>query len=399
MSYYQYYEFLAMDRPLSEADKNALGRLSSRANITSNSFAVHYDYGDFRGNEKELLTSCFDMHLYLADGGARRLMILLPAQFATRTTFESIIGDCDFAEFVDIGEGSILDIGVYEDEADYEDWEEGPGWLDALAPLRYDLLSGDLRLAYLIWLASTEWDMLEDDIREPLSGIGPLTKSLEEFGNFFGINRDLVQAAAEATTGSDCGEVSPETALAALKTMPDEEKAKLLHRFLIGDPLALSDLKASVRPSKTMNLGEGKSRLRTLRELRALADKKREERLAARERAKEEKRRQRQQELEEERKKRLERLRKIGDEAWGIIEEELAARTGKSYDRALELVLDLRALAEEKGKLSGFFKRLDTIRFAHHEKKAFIRRLDNSPVLCVDGDLFPSLCHRNLEVP
>ena len=38
VSEYQYYEFQAIDRPLDEADKEALGRLSSRATITSTTF-------------------------------------------------------------------------------------------------------------------------------------------------------------------------------------------------------------------------------------------------------------------------------------------------------------------------------------------------------------------------
>ena len=68
MSYYQYYEFRTTDRLLSEADKQRLRNVSSRAEITSTSFAVQYDYGDFKGDEKEFLARWFDMHLYLAAG-------------------------------------------------------------------------------------------------------------------------------------------------------------------------------------------------------------------------------------------------------------------------------------------------------------------------------------------
>ncbi|MDE0696534.1 MAG: hypothetical protein OXH76_11970 [Boseongicola sp.] len=195
MSYYQYYEFQASDRRLSEADKQRLRNVSSRAEITSTSFAVQYDYGDFKGDEKEFLSRWFDMHVYVAAGGTRRLMIRLPARFAKRATVERIIDCCEFAEFTDKGEDCLLDIFPYDEERDYGGWTEGPGWLDALAPLRSDLLSGDLRLAYLLWLAAADREMLEDDAREPLSGIGPLTEGLEAFGKFFGIDPDLVHAA------------------------------------------------------------------------------------------------------------------------------------------------------------------------------------------------------------
>lgn len=51
MSEYQYYEFQAIDRPLSEADRAELEKLSSRAQVTSTSFTNEYNYGKFRGTQ------------------------------------------------------------------------------------------------------------------------------------------------------------------------------------------------------------------------------------------------------------------------------------------------------------------------------------------------------------
>jgi len=42
MSEYQYYEFLAIDRPLDRAAQDALRSISSRARITATSFTNHY---------------------------------------------------------------------------------------------------------------------------------------------------------------------------------------------------------------------------------------------------------------------------------------------------------------------------------------------------------------------
>ena len=285
MSYYQYYEFRAMDRLLSDADRDALRKVSSRAEITSTGFATHYHYGDFKGDEKEFLTRWFDMHLYLAAGGTRRLMIRLPARFAKRKTVERIVGCCEFAEFIDIGDDCLLDMFVYDDGVDYDEWDDGPGWLDALAPLRAELLSGDLRLPYLLWLAAADREMLRDDAQEPLAGVGPLTEGLEAFGRYFGIDPNLVRAAGETTAGPDCGEISPETALAALKEMPEDEKTELLHRFFMGDLLAHRDLQGRVRPAATSDIAAGSAKFRTLSELRSRAAAIREERRVARERA------------------------------------------------------------------------------------------------------------------
>ena len=50
MSEYQYYEFQALDRRLTEKEMDELGRISSRAEITPTSLTNEYQWGDFKGN-------------------------------------------------------------------------------------------------------------------------------------------------------------------------------------------------------------------------------------------------------------------------------------------------------------------------------------------------------------
>jgi hypothetical protein len=50
MSEYQYYEFLAIDRPLDPAEQAQVRSLSTRARITGTSFVNEYHWGDFRGD-------------------------------------------------------------------------------------------------------------------------------------------------------------------------------------------------------------------------------------------------------------------------------------------------------------------------------------------------------------
>jgi len=50
MSEYQYFEFQAIDHPLTEEQMTELRRYSSRAAITPTSFEVEYNWGDFKGN-------------------------------------------------------------------------------------------------------------------------------------------------------------------------------------------------------------------------------------------------------------------------------------------------------------------------------------------------------------
>ena len=53
MSEYQYYEFTAVDRPLTGREQAELRSLSTRADITATSFVNTYEWGDFKGDPRE----------------------------------------------------------------------------------------------------------------------------------------------------------------------------------------------------------------------------------------------------------------------------------------------------------------------------------------------------------
>jgi hypothetical protein len=152
MSEYQYFEFQAIDRPLSQADREALRDLSTRARITATSFTNSYEWGDFKGDPAKLMERWFDLHLYLANWGSRRLMIRLPARMVNRDLLDAFLGEVDCAGLTVTGENLILDI--VRDEVESEDMEDGSGWLAALTPLRAEVLAGDLRLFYFLWLTA-----------------------------------------------------------------------------------------------------------------------------------------------------------------------------------------------------------------------------------------------------
>ncbi|MET9879833.1 hypothetical protein ABZZ36_35260 [Actinacidiphila glaucinigra] len=79
MSEYQYYEFLALDRPLDEDEVRQVRALSTRADITPTRFVNEYHWGDFRGDTTKLVEQFYDAHLYYANWGSRRLVLRLPA--------------------------------------------------------------------------------------------------------------------------------------------------------------------------------------------------------------------------------------------------------------------------------------------------------------------------------
>ena len=376
MSEYQYYEFQAVDRPLGEADRDALRDLSTRARITATSFTNHYDWGDFKGDPRKLMARWFDLHLYLANWGTRQFMIRLPKRLVDRSRFDAILRDCSLAEVRESGDWLILDILDDDEPRRDDDWDDGSGWLAALAPLRADLLSGDLRLLYLLWLAELEIDGRKDDEPEPFAGIGPLTGALRAFAGFFRLDPDLVEAAAEMPAGAKGSNPPPEAVHAALAAMPADEKTDLLRRLVEGEPHLAAELRRRIRETVSAASGAGRTALRTVSDLRRRAAAIREGREAAEAERREAERLRREREAEEERRARLRFVRRKGEAVWDEIETEIEKRQASGYDRAAALLHDLKALASEDGAAAAYAGRLSDIRRRHSRKWGFIKKLE-----------------------
>ncbi len=375
MSEYQYYEFQAIDRPLSEADRQALRDLSTRARITATSFTNSYEWGDFKGDPAKLMERWFDLHLYLTNWGSRRLMIRLPTRMVNRDLLDAFLGEVDCAGLTVAGENLILDVMLDEVEAEDEDLEDGSGWLAALTPLRAEVLAGDLRLFYLLWLTAVEADTFEADEPEPMPGIGPMTASLEAFAAFFGIDPDLVQVAAERSAIATPSVSASADVRRILLAMTDSEKTEILARLYDGDAHVALELRAKVRNRMAVETDAPPVVARTVGELRARA----REIGFAREQAAAEKlaveRKRRLEEAAKVRRFRLDTIARRGENVWREVEAEIERRNATGYDRAVGLLLDLRAVAEERSAMPDFEKRLRTIRERHARKQQFVVRL------------------------
>jgi hypothetical protein len=68
MSEYQYYEFQAVDRRLTEKEMSELRNVSSRAKITPHSFTNEYHWGDFKGNPDRWMNTSMDFSIMLSGG-------------------------------------------------------------------------------------------------------------------------------------------------------------------------------------------------------------------------------------------------------------------------------------------------------------------------------------------
>ena len=367
MSEYQYYEFQAIDRPLDPAAQQALRSISSRARITATSFTNHYEWGDLKGDPRKFMERWFDLHLYLANWGSRRLMMRLPKRLIRRQQIDLFVCEVDGVEVCTSGDNLIVDI--HRDEVESDDWDDGSGWLAALAPLRAEALSGDLRLFYLLWLTAVQDDLVADGEVEPLPGIGPLTGALEGFAEFFGVDADLVQAAAEF--GSGDATISRDHLRETVAAIAAEEKTEFLLRVIEGDNHVAAELKRRVhekcrRPATTYRTaGALRQRAREIREAHERAETERQEA----------ERRRHAGEAEKARRARLVALKQRGETIWREIEDEIGRRNASGYDRAASLLSDLQALAAEEGRQDDFARRLEAIRERHASKGRFIERL------------------------
>src|SRR5262249_34201882 len=158
------YEFQALDRPLNERERAELRALSTRAEITARSFTNEYHWGDFRGDPYKLMAKYFDAFFYSANWGTHWYMLRVPRGLL----------DLDAAAPSEAAEGlSIKPVGEYvlidfrSESEDGEDWMEGESQLDALLPVRDELMAGDLRALYLGWLVGVETGELDEEVVEP----------------------------------------------------------------------------------------------------------------------------------------------------------------------------------------------------------------------------------------
>lgn len=245
MSEYQYYEFVAVERPLDDRQQAEVRELSARARLTDTTFVDEYDGGDFPGDPARMVERYYDAHLYMADWGARRFMLRLPKHVLAVDTVEEYCLDGHVAAWTS-GGNLVLEL-ISEDEEDAEE-REPQGWLPALLGLRAELAAGDLRPLYLAWLAGygtwerDEWafDRAHDDEPEPPvpPGLNELTAPQRALVDFLRLDEDLLHVAAAASPPLTSAADDPHALVSWIAGLPVEEKDRLLAR-VAGDEAAV----------------------------------------------------------------------------------------------------------------------------------------------------------------
>jgi hypothetical protein len=408
MSEYQYYEFRAIDRPLTKDEMAEVRETSTRAEITPTSFVNVYHWGDYHGDPLELMTRYYDAHVYTANWGTHQLMFGFP-----RRLLDPVIARpfcvTDATRLHEKGDRIVLEFLLSPDDGGGYWREYDDDWLDRMISLRADLAQGDLRALYLGWLLGVqedfgfgyvaesgedvgydydddEADYLPDDEEaeeaepdttrvEPAvpAGLRQLTEPLKALVEFLQIDQDLLAVAAERSP--DLKETKPSATDVDrwLQTLPVAAKDAIIFRLLSGEGAGLRLELLRRYSEETSAKVESHQPRRKVGELLSAARAHAEERKRkeAERAAKEKVRKER--EAAAARAKYLDGLATREGATWTQIETMIDTKQSKPYDQATQLLVDLRDLAA-RGQSPSFESRLADLRTRHAKKTALIER-------------------------
>jgi hypothetical protein len=378
MSEYRYYEFQAIDRPLTPEEQEAVARLSSRVDPHPWRAVFTYSFGGGIGRRAEgLLADYYDALLYLANWGSRQLAFRFPKGLVDpeqlrQYNVETLEYPSDTITVTTGEEYAILDIQLHEEEG--LGWIEGEGWLGSLVGLRDAILQGDHRVLYLAWLKGLElaYDVDEDAQEPPIPpGLRELTPSLRTFVELFDVNEDLIDAAAQRSASLKARALTEDDLRRAIAQLSTEERDGFLLRLAQGEShlsLVLNRRLGTLVGADVSQHETGPRR--TVGELFAEAKDLAEHRRAAEAAAAEARR------IAE-----LEALAQRGDAVWDEVDALIQQGQAKPYDEAVRLLRRLRDLAEYQGRTVAFQKRLNRIHDEYSRRSALMRRLRNAGLL------------------
>ncbi|MDB9392873.1 hypothetical protein [Microcystis aeruginosa] len=365
MSEYQYYEFQAIDRPLTQEERAAISQLSSRVKPTATSASFTYSYGNFRGDPKQVLARYFDIMYYIANWGTQQLMFRFPTSLINREAIELYCID-NYISLSFAGDWSILDWEFSQEEG-FNDWIEGEGILSELIGLRQEILQQDYRGLYLAWLKAIDLsegyiDIDKTQLEPPLPpGLGQLSAAQKAFTEIFELDEHLLNVAC-ASSGK-LTTISEQTWQQAITQLSASEREDFLLRLAKGE----HNLSAKFQQKLSQLIPNSPASNQPRRRIQELLE------AAAEEEKKAEKRRQ--QEAEAKRIEELQTLAKREAQVWQQVESLIQKAQSKSYDEAVKLLVKLRDLAEYQNRLPVFQERLNRIYEQYSNRSGLKRRL------------------------
>ncbi len=247
MSEFLFYDFRAIDQPLSPKEQKEVSAWSSRAKVSARKAVFTYAYGDFTVKPLVAIEKYFDSLLYWASWGNKKLIFRFPLTAINLEVLESFSFTLtsydlgfDYGIKIHVRPHHVL-LEFYttnEDEEDYVD--EAGKEMDQFTQIREAILTEDYRCLFLFWLHLAQ--TLEEHNPKLIpnftlptipSGLKNLSAELETFVDFFGIDRFLIRAAGHFSPEP----IAIENAFAqALTQLPESEKDEWLLRLAAQEP-------------------------------------------------------------------------------------------------------------------------------------------------------------------
>ena len=384
MSEFQYYDFRAVDRPLNDKERQEISSWSSRSKVSAHRAVFSYSYGDFREDFEDVVTKYFDMGFYYTNWGTKHIIFRFKK---TDIDYKAIsLFDIDGSEYTGYStgieirkKGDFVTISIEYCDDNSGDWiEDDDNSLDDFLPLRDDILRGDYRSLFVFWLniayllnENDEEDEDDDDDYDEDSdlemppvpaNLKRISGALSSFMDFYGIDEDLVAAAAEFSEDSKTVEPNFEKTLLQLD---EKEKNDWLLRLLKGETRLEASLKKRLAEFQPKDkVASKKVKLSDIFEL--IGEKERERRAQAAIDA------------HNAHVKKMNDLKKKEESLWVSAEDNLKDNSYKQHEKAAETFKNLYDMSLFFNQKNDFLKRFNQIVKPFSSSKAKMGRLKNA---------------------
>ena len=377
MSEYQYYEFIAIDEPLTPKQMAELRSRSSRAIITPTSFVNDYQWGNLKGDPVDWMRRYFDAHVHVANWCTCCLYVRVPRDAfdaETLRTFETeSVFSVDGTKTHWLLEWELSESNNHDRFAE----EDGRGWMGRLTPLRDELLRGDTRSLYLGWLAGVSAGEVDETTTEPPPppGLSRLTAAQHSLAEFLEVDENLLTAVGL----SDQHAVEPDNKSdvkldAWITELPMAEKAAMLKLLLTGQAQQAErrlKLRYLAWQREQRPKGDAELRRRTVAGLQKLA-------VSAAETRKKREAAQRKRAEAERQAKRKTYLRMLAadfDQCWQNADKRAERGIASAYEEVKCALVDLSEAYTLCASRADFDRKLAQFMVRHGKRGALVRRL------------------------
>ena len=374
MSSYQYFEFLAIDGPISDEGMRYAEGCSTRAKVSRHRWQNTYHYGDFHGSVDKLL-KYYDAHFYIANWGTVRLGLAFPADCLKPELLHPYLqegeryGDTLTASQDD---GRCIVWWEWNDERGFG-WTDGEGIINQLVGIREEMMFGDHRALFLGWLADfdpEEWLDFEDSsdlIPSIPADLDNLSSSLLALIEHFPVDGDAFAVASQLSQPVTRDRI-PITKV--IENLSESQMRALLQRVAQGDGAKVSsELNRLTYPiaetpvSPAITCSEFAEKTLEARELRLKKEAKAAEAKRKRE--------------QEARKKHLASVMKRADTIWAGLDPLMDQKIASVYDQATAQLQELRDAYLQAQETASFQQKLNAFRERYARRSAMIRRIED----------------------